>query len=180
MARSRVAVSQPFRMRQKRQTIWVASADITSATVLGAGAVFLDQTNIINQATNPTLVGSTIIRTRGIWAVSSDQAAASENYLMAMGMGVVTAAAAAAGSASIPTPIIEEEWDGWFVYEVLGNSFLFADGTGFQEPVMTIAKFDSKGQRKVEDDNTVVVVVENSFTVGITYWIKFRQLYKLA
>ncbi len=86
----------------------------------------------------------------------------------------------AIGITAVPTPITEEDWDGWFVYEVLAGTFRFGSAIGFNQESPVGIHFDSKAQRKVEDDNAVVVVLQNPMTVGVDFFIKFRQLYKLA
>ena len=174
-----VRVSKPFRARVRRQTVWVASADITGRTTLASDTIILDQSFLVSGASNAALVGSTVIRTRGYWSIKSDQFATSEDFMVAMGFGVVSSAARALGVTAVPSPIIEEQWDGWFVYEILDGAFTFGDATGFTSPSVMSAKFDSKAQRKLEDENAVVIVLENPFTVGLSYAVKFRMLFKL-
>jgi len=175
----RARTSRPFKATVKRKSTWVASADITGTSTLAASSIVLNQSFLITQAANPSIVQGTIVRTRGIWAVRSDQAAASEDYIVGMGMGVVSEAAASLGITALPTPFTDETWDGWFVYDSILNGISFSDATGIREPAFVNHHFDSKAQRKVGDDSAVVVVLENSSTVGLQFMIKFRMLFKL-
>ena len=174
----RTKVSRPFRASVKRKSTWVASATVTGTTTLAASASVLDQFISIDAA--PILVGSTIIRTRGMWGIRSDQQTASEVILAGMGMAVVQLSAQAVGITAVPTPFTEEPADVWFVYDTLMSAFRFASGVGFEENSFQVHYFDSKAQRKVTDEEAVIVVIQNGTAVGLQYMIKFRQLYKLS
>ena len=175
MAR-RMMVSRPYRGKVDRKTEWIASADITAVTSLASQAAILDQTLII--ASFPQLIGATVVRTRGSWWVDTDQVSGTESYLAAMGMAIVSAQAAAIGVTAVPTPITDEFSDLFFVYDVLGGRFNFGTAASFAQTGVT-KEFDSKAQRKVSEDETLIVTLENSFSVGLNYWLKFRLLFKL-
>ncbi len=165
---------QPLRQGQRRQTIWVASADSTGTTALPANATVLDQ------SFDPETFGLgpvTIVRTRGLLTVQSDQVAASEFPFGAMGFGVAEAAAVAAGIASLPTPITEEDWDGWFVYESFAAPLLLATAVGMLRAEQFA--FGSKAQRKVVPGSVIFINLESaSSTAGLLYTLKFRMLLK--
>ncbi len=162
---------------QRRSTQWGASADITGPTALAANTAILDQA--FTQANLDTITPATIIRTRGILWVSTDQLTASEEPFGAMGMMVVTEAARVAGIAAIPTPIAEEVDDGFFVFQYFGGPQLFFSATGQQQ--WARYEFDSKAQRKMNSDEAIVVTLENaSSSAGLNYLLKFRILFKLA
>ena len=76
----------------------------------------------------------TILRTRLILSVTSDQLSASEFAQGAYTHQVVTDSAVAAGIASIPTPLSETEAD-YYVYQPWISNFLLATGVGFAESV---------------------------------------------
>ncbi len=173
---NRVTVSKPFRARVNRKTSWVASVDSTAVTILAANSSVLDQSFDVSAEDQ---VGATVVRTRGMLTCESDQVAASEDQLLGLGMGVVSKPAVTAGTASVPTPFVEEPWDGWFVYEVIANSFVFGTGVGFQGGGLTTKYFDSKAMRKLGDLDMIAIVLENGSTVGLQYWLKFRILLKL-
>jgi len=161
----------------RRSTLWAASGDVVAATGIAAATAVLDQT--FNQATLADVVPCTIVRTVGLFSVGTDQVAASEQPLVAMGAAVVSEQALAAGVASLPTPIVEEDSDLWFLYETAVVEFLFGDATGFAL-TNTVKYFDSRAQRKIQDGQGIVFMVENaSATAGAQYWLKFRMLLKL-
>jgi len=63
-----------------------------------------------------TAFEETIVRTRGTMSVITDQAAAGEDQIGALGMIRVTDRAIAAGIASIPGPMTDGDDDGWFLW----------------------------------------------------------------
>ncbi len=65
--------------------------------------------------------GLTLVRLRGRFhAYLSTASGAQTGFTGAFGIAVVTAAAAAAGAASVPTPITEQDWDGWLYWQSIG------------------------------------------------------------
>ena len=157
----------------RRQTEWIASADVAAFTTLAAATVVLDQSIVgsVVQSASPF----TIVRTVGYIAVKSDQETAVEEPFGAMGAIVVQETARVAGVASLPDPITEEDDDGWFLYQGFAIEGLAAGSSG-----MKVFPFDSKAQRKVKDGDAVVFVVTNAHsTFGLQYVLKFRLLIKL-
>ncbi len=166
----------------RRQTNWLASADVTVITGLAGNAAVIDQA--FSAAQIGVIGPLTITRTRGTLWVSSDQATADETPFGALGMMVVREQANAAGVASVPTPITEEFDDGFFVHQfwLAGLRFTQQDATGVQidDQRFTRYDFDSKAQRKVTSDDAIVVTLENaSASHGVVYVLKFRMLVKL-
>ena len=162
----------------RRQTQWLASADISGATTLATGAAILDQS--FTQAQIQALGPLTIVRTRGEFWVTSDQASANETPFGAVGFMIVREQARAAGIASLPTPITEEFDDGFFVHQFFLSGVEAFSGVGFDMQRFTRYSFDSKAQRKVSADDSIVVTVENASAVGLIYVLKFRMLVKLS
>ncbi len=152
----------------RRKTAWSGSTVPAGVTALASGAATFDQ-----QA--DVLEPFTIVRTRGLLYIQSDQVAAREEAFGAMGIGVVTQAAASIGVTAVPTPLTEISDDLFFVWvpwacdhDTLGNN-----------PYM--APFDSKSQRKVNEGDTVVVTLENSASgFGVEYEVFFRMLFMFA
>ena len=162
--------------RSRRQTEWGASADVTGFTALGATAAVLDQrfTQVILAGVTP----ATIVRTRGLIAVRTDQQIATEDPFGAIGFAVVRENAGAAGVGSLPTPITDEIDDVWFVHQFWTAGFLFT-GASFAD-VTKVFEFDSKAMRKIVDGDSIVIMLENaSATAGVSYLVKFRILFKL-
>ena len=158
----------------RRLTQWVGSADNTAAAALGAGAAVLDQSLVL--AGEPV----TIVRTRGIITVGPDQTANNENIFGALGMCIVSDQAVAIGITAIPTPITDSSSDLFFLHQYFASGVRVADATGIANLTRTF-HFDSKAMRKVSEDQTLVVTVENSSaTTGLEYILQFRMLLKLA
>ena len=161
----------------RRATDWLASADIDTGQALAAGAAILDQS--FTSAQVNALGPLTITRTVGWIAIRTDQNAANEDPFGALGMMVVREQARVAGIASVPTPVTEEFDDGFFVYVPWISSIRFGSAIGFQD-LMKVFHFDSRAQRKVTPDDSIVVTVENASAAdGLTYFLKFRMLVKL-
>ena len=135
----------------RRRTHW-ATNQASAIAVASTTAVLLETLSALHE-------GETVVRTRGVLDVFLQTAAAvGDGFSGALGFGVVTAAAAAAGVASIPTPMTEAAWDGWFLHQFFnvhrgldGN----ADGSAQKSFLL-----DSKAMRKVTEDDRVVVVAE--------------------
>jgi len=161
----------------RRATEWVASADIDVGTQLNGTAGVLDQS--LTGAQVSLLAPFTIVRTVGFVAVKSDQVAATESFIGALGALVVTESARVAGVASIPTPVTEMSDEMWFLFQGFQGGIEFLDATGTQNGYR-IFHFDSKAQRKVQDGEAIVFMLENGAAsgVGLQFWLQFRMLLK--
>ena len=117
-------------------------------------------------------IDETILRTVGMLSITSDQTAAAEHQLGALGMIIVSTTAFAAGIASISNPFSDVNDDGWFLYVP------FAQDTGLvTAPLSKEYSFDSRAKRKVEDGSTAVIVLANSHaTEGLDFAIVMRLL----
>ena len=169
-----------LRQGQRRLTEWGASADVSTTSGLLAGSVVLDQsfTNAILNAAG--LFPSTIVRVRGDLWVRSDQNAANETPFGAMAFAVANENARAAGVASLLAPIADEGADAFFVYQYFhGGNFGASTGALFANPWHHFP-FDSKAMRKLEDGDSIVIMMENSDGAGgADYVLKFRILFKV-
>ena len=182
MANQRSAVRRFPTRAARRPTNWIASADISGFKTLGGASVVLDQSFSAAQISAIDAMGLTVVRTRGTLWVQSDQVVASEEPFGALGFMVVKDAARVAGVASLPTPITEEFDDGFFVHQFwqAGLTFVQQDASG-----VTIGNywsrydFDSKAMRKITEDDSMVVTLENaSADDALNYILKFRMLVK--
>ncbi len=160
----------------KKTVMWIGDFPRTAPLTVPAGTASLDSV----LSTGALLLRPfTVMRSRGILVVKSDQAAVSEEWNGAYGELVVTDSAAAAGAASIPSPITEPSAS-WLMYIPFGGSFGFLDSTGFQGGASSVFAYDSKAMRIVGPDDDLVGVVENgSGTTGITIQLIGRQLVQL-
>jgi len=116
-------------------------------------------------------------RTRGLFSVASDQAAAGESQLGALGFIVVSDLAVAAGAASIPGPVTDASDDGWFVWVPFGQESIRAAGG----PQSFQYEFDSKAMRRVEEGFAIAIMVENAHaTEGLDFWCGTSLLSSLS
>ena len=123
----------------------------------------------------------TLVRTRGLLSVASDQTAATEFQIGAVGIAIVSTAAFTAGAASVPTPVTEAAWDGWLWYQSFANRMVFVSGVGLETPYAVQFEIDSKAMRKVSADETLIVVAENaSGAHGLSIAAPIRTLLKFA
>jgi len=158
----------------RRKTDWFASAPLTAPVAVAASSAVLLEVAV------PFDVGETVIRIRGLVSVRSDQVVASENMLGAFGIGIVTEQAATAGIASIPHPVTDGGWDGWMWHTYFADRFTFLDSSGFSDGVSPRHYvIDSKAMRKVDGNERLVVVVENSTATGINVTSMERILSKV-
>ena len=159
--------------RSDRVPVWFGSR-LSATSAAGAGSTLLSQLNAIALALRPF----TIIRTRLVIHVESDQAAVSELLQGVYGRIVVEEEAATAGVASVPKPLAESDAP-WLVYQPLINSFLFLSSIGVQEPTGTNIVIDSKAMWKVGLSETLISVIELSGAFGAIVAVEGRTLVKL-
>ncbi len=121
----------------------------------------------------------TIVRTRGRLWVRSDQSTGTEAPFGALGMAVINDQAITIGITAIPKPVSDAEFDQWFVWEPWAASVRFGSSVGFSEEFLSY-EIDSKAMRKVEEGESLVVVMENqAASHGAQFILQFRQLVKL-
>ena len=168
----------PVRAPQRRKMTWAGSVRDTVYTTLAANTVVIDQVLDPKILGNVAAQESTIIRVRGILSIRSDQAAATEAQLGAMGMIMVTDAAVGVGASAVPSPVTDSNNDGWFVWVPFGqDGDQGAGGIGGAKSYV----IDSKAMRKFDAGLQLVVVLENQHaTAGLQFFSSFRVLVKLA
>ena len=153
----------------KRLTQWVGSADQgTVAIAAGASAI---------QQSNATLGATTVVRTRGVLDVRPQGFSADIEVIGAMGIASVSDQAFAAGAASIPGPFTDSDWSGWWVWEAFSYRFELTTDVG-RLIIPERMVIDSKAMRKIEPNETVVVMVESQ-AAAFAASVHFRMLLKL-
>ena len=158
---------------QKRLSTWLS---LVPAQTTVTGSVILFTLTAASLALRPF----TIVRTRLQVSIISDQLAASEIQMGAVGAAIVSDQANAIGVTAVPTPITDMGSDLWFVHQILYNEFSFGDGTGFQEKGLEQYEIDSKAMRKVDIGQDVIVVAEPSAaSAGANYRVGGRMLIKV-
>jgi len=155
----------------RRQTVWfdIPFALVTSA---GAGGTLVSSLTAAGKAFRPFTIVRSIIQ---IW-LTSDQAAAAEDQVGAVGIAVVSDQASAIGVTAIPTPVTDMGSELWFAHQiVMGDESALTDvakpGQQYQ--------INSKAMRKVNEGEDIVIVVENSVVAsGMTVFLAGRMLIK--
>ena len=160
--------ARSFTQGSKRHGQWSASVPQVGLVSLAGSRVLLSQVFV------PFDGGETVIRTRGLFGYQTDQAAASEQYMGAIGIGIVSEQAATLGATAVPAPDTDSGWGGWLWHSYFVGSFRVADATGMQAQYINRIVIDSKAMRKVGDNERLVVVVQNSSVVGIQIYDSIR------
>jgi len=129
-------------------------------------------------ALNTTNLGETILRTRGLLWVQSDQSVAfNEQQSGAFGGLVATSNAVAAGVASLPDPFTDGADDGWFVHRPFVQTSPSINGElGGQQG--RLYEIDSKAMRKVETGYDLVFIIGNGGGFGMQVLFSIRLLSK--
>ena len=123
----------------------------------------------------------TVVRTRFLVDITTDNISGDERQVGGMGIAVVSDQAVAIGVTAIPTPITDMGSDLWFVHQLMYNRHEFITGAGFQSRANREYEIDSKAMRKVDIGQNLVVVVELAGGVsdGFTSVVGGRMLVKV-
>ena len=172
MARRSFVAGSARRQGPRRQTEW---GSITSAAYQTVAASSKLNFGSFTGALLSGIVPATVVRVRGSFSIASDQGAALEDQIGAVGLIVVKELARAAGAASLPSPFTDAKDDGWFAIQAFNQRQASdAGGESIQYPL------DSKSMRKIEDGDAIVLMVENGHaTFGLKVNIYLRMLFKL-
>jgi len=159
---------------RRRETQWF-NVLLASNTLAAATPVLLSTLSTTGLALRPF----TVIRSRGLFLVRSDQVSADEIQIAAYGGAVVSDVASTVGVAAVPTPITDSVSDLWFFYQLGFSSFDFVTGAGFGDFSKNF-EIDSRAMRKVEEGQDLITVVENSAVgSGVNVITGVRFLIKL-
>ncbi len=102
----------------------------------------------------------TIVRTRGMLSIELNSYAADLVIAGAFGMGVVSTEAFTAGIASVPEPFSDADWGGWFVWRSFAHRYELITAASSLLATWSM-EIDSKAMRKVQVNETLVVVAES-------------------
>jgi len=133
----------------------------------------------------------TVVRQRGEFLLFLESAAAAADGLFgAFGIAIATTAAVASGAAAVPTPITEQDWDGWIYHRyfsiiapsaIAGGAAADAD---LVAPVSSALRFeiDAKAMRKVTNLDSLYAAIELTEigTASARLFVNTRMLVKLA
>ena len=156
----------------KRSSLWLGFAAGTT-TLTASSATLINVLNAGALALRPF----TVVRTHLNVSVASDQSAASELMIGAMGTIVVKTSATGIGITAVPSPITDIN-DDWFVFQGFSNRYEFLSAVGAAR-VDVQYEIDSKAMRKVDDGDDIVLVAEMQTGVGALIQITGRMLIKL-
>jgi len=156
----------------KKTKIWIRAA-FTATDIPSSTPVLISGLNPSGLALRPF----TLLRTRMLLSVISNQIIATESAAGVFSDQVVTETASAAGIGSLPTPLSEANAD-FHVYQPYVTEFTFFDATGVDRFTQQYV-IDSKAMRKVGVDDDMVFVAENQGSDGVILAAQGRQLIQL-
>jgi len=125
---------------------------IPQVGIPGNNKILLAQ--VIPTAGSPTL---TIRRIRMSVLFSSDQAAATESPIGAIGAAVLNDTAIAVGVASLPDPVTDIQDDTWMMFQGLHSKVVTAGTLGFTESG-NLFEIDSKAMRKLPEGMSLAFI----------------------
>jgi len=147
------------RQGARRETSWLPIP--FGSDGIAAGAAITHVLTTAEKAKRPF----TVLRTHIELSISSDQIVASEDVFNGLGVCVVSDQAVSVGATAVPTPIADLGSDLWFVIQPMFSELIFLDATGMFLSG-TRYTIDSKAMRKVNEDQDIVIVMENSASLG--------------
>ncbi len=175
MPRFRGNTTRSFR-RSRRETRWLSLPVVRTTLASSSSAAIILVLTAAEKAERPF----TIVRTRLIMHVLSDQVAASETYQVALGGAVVSDQAVGIGVTAVPTPQTDRLSDLWFLYEDVCAQVIIGATSTIQEPAGTQVRVDSRAMRKVEEGEDIIFTLENSsIGDGTITTVAGRMLVKL-
>ncbi len=137
----------------------------------------------------PTVSSPTIVRIRGYLSLYiSVSSTALDGFHGAFGIGKVTTAAFTAGVASIPTPLTENDWDGWMYHQFFDCTAVMPVAVASTSksvpsgPGAIYNEIDTKSMRKADQEDTFfcAIEVQEIGTATMQWHCQTRMLFKLA
>jgi len=161
-----------FTRGPKRSTLW-AGLSWGADTFTSVGGTILGSLSASGLALRPL----TIVRQYVDIQVISDQGAAIERQLGAVGSCVVSDQASAIGVTAVPTPITDSDSDLFMMHQFFaGNESSITD----RSVPATRMHFESKAMRKVNEDEDFLIIAEfDASGQGFILNLAFRFLIKL-
>ena len=178
---NRISIRSPSRFAggARRKVDWAVSFQNTTYTAVAAASI-VDFGGAINFG----LVSQspfTIVRMRGLLSVVSDQLAAQEDQVGALGVIVTTLRSTTSGTGSMPRPFTDPLAD-WMLVERFKQRLEFGSAIGFESRSAQNYVLDSKAMRKVDSpsEESLGVLVENAGAHGIEVSVDLRLLIKFS
>ncbi len=139
----------------RQRTDWVRFQDGSSTSVPAASKALLISSLALESE-------ATIRRTILHLHISSDQSAASELQLGAVGAHIATDRAIAAGAASLLGPVTDRDDDSWFLWGPINQQLFVATAVGVEPMFGHVFVYDSKAQRRLQTGQGMVLMIENA------------------
>jgi len=162
-----------FSRGPRRALDWSASTPATAFASL-AGS-----TSAISQIFVPIVGGETVVRTRGMFGWGTDNAAGDEPQIGAYGICVVSEPAASVGITAVPTPDTDAAWGGWLYHTYFMSNTEFQSSVGVNFDNIRRIVIDSKAMRKIDENDRLITVIQNSSADGMIFNDSTRFLTKV-
>jgi len=168
-----------FRTRSvRRATTWFGGPEGPS------GSISSTSSNLFPIGITALDPGVTAIRFHGSLLLGLVTAVASGGFDWAFGIAIVSENAAGVGITAIPTPIADEDWDGWMVHRT-GSLIAISSAVPSEWVSVNVSErveLDSKAMRKFKQTDVMVAVldVEESGTAAMRAFLRSRILVKIA
>ncbi len=167
-----------FPQSQRRRTGWEEGTGGTTLLNLTTTTP-----SFVGQALGIQTDGLTLVRTRGYFKIVMQLAASlGDGMTGAFGIGLASTAAVAAGIGSVPTPITEQNWEGWLYWHGFSVEAITASESNWGNEVLDVAEIDSKAMRKIDSDMSFYAAIEIGTETGAVTAIVHhdsRMLFKL-
>jgi len=168
-----------FQRTARRLTAWGLGPEEVDGAHSSSAASLWSSTVTLSASDN-----ATIVRIRGLIKVTQLTAtAAGDGFFGAVGIGIATSAAIAIGVTAVPTPLTEEDWEGWMwhsYFDVRATTATIADGVNAAGVVANLV-IDTKAMRKFSSEMTLYGATEvvESGTALLELQGSTRALFKL-
>jgi len=177
MARRIAGRGVAFPRAARRATDWAIRLASTAEITIPASSKILLAATALGGLSE--ISPATLIRTRGIFSVASDQFTGTEIQSGSLGLALVSNAQGALGITALPSPETDALWDGWFWIQAFRQVMRFGSAIGFEGDWTHPYEIDSKAMRKIEDDQVLVLVGENNHASnGLNVQFNTRHLIK--
>ena len=166
MARSRGFSRAPRRSSGVARDWGLGPGESVITSIMGTGST------ILGSGITPGESELTVMRTRGLLelGILGQATANGDGFFGAVGIGVFSLPAFTAGVTSMPTPVTEAAWNGWFWHQFIA---LHDWDVGVESQVSIQYEVDSKAMRKFDTQMVLAAVIEvteiGAATMGVFF-----------
>ena len=152
--------SRGFSRSPRRRKAW----DVGPGSVTGQSTLSSTTSVLASTGSAALADGLTLLRLRGYLSLFQTAAsAASTGFSGAFGIGITTVQAFSdTGVGATPTPIDEQDWDGWIFWEAFSVKTItatLADGVNAQSSYLRLP-IDTRAMRKLREDDVIYSVIQ--------------------